>query len=614
LSVDKTFAQQQDISIANEYWVKGEREKAYELFKSLAKSNENLPLIHNNYLNVLLTLSKYKEAEDHVEKMIKRDAANLNYRVDLGLTYVKQGDLPKAEKYYRGIIKDNLDDPFKVKIIADHLLSNGLAEYSEIAFKEVRLSSGKENLFALEMANVYRVQGKKDEMVSEYLNYVTQTPSNISYIKNLLQILLTKADELESLERLLLSKVQQSPDSEVFIDLLIWDYQQQKNFYGAFIQSRAYDKRFGKGAPKKTFEIAQIAFNNKDYDNAGRCYSTIIKDFVSSDEYLPSRLGLLRTTEAKVKQRFPVNKDSVKILIGQYQEFTKQFPDINTTFESLINEAKLYAYYLNQFDSAMLRLNRVIANNKASTVLKAKAKLEIGDIYLLRDEPWEATLLYSQVEKSQRESQLGYEAKLRNARLSYFQGDFKLAEAHLDILKQATSREIANDALELTLRIKENLGMDSVGTALILYADVEKLLYQNKIEEALIKIDELKKGQISAKHSLKEKSDSTYTISNYSILDDVYWLEANLKMRKGEFTEAIALLEKILVEYPEDVLADDAYFTQADIYQNQLRNKEKAMEIYREFLTKFPGSVFAAEARKRFRWLRGDFTGQENLN
>jgi outer membrane protein assembly factor BamD (BamD/ComL family) len=547
----------------------------------------------------------------------------------MGMTYLKEGDLPKAEKYFKGLIKSSVDDAFKIKIIADHLLSNGMAEYSEIAFKELRSSSGKDNLYALEMANIYRVQGKRDEMVSEYLNYVTQTPANINYIKNLLQILLNKTDELESLERLLLEKVQRNPDVEVYIDLLIWDYQQQKNFYGAYIQSRAYDKRFGKGVPKKTFEIAQIAFNNNDYENAERCYNTIIKDFPKSDQYLPSRLGLLRTTEAKVKTRFPVNKDSVKILIGQYEDFIHQFPDINTTFESLISEAQLYAYHLNQFDSAVVRLNRVIGNFKANAYLKAKAKLEIGDIYLLRDEPWEATLLYSQVEKSQRESTLGYEAKLRNARLSYFQGDFKLAEAHLDILKQATSREIANDALELTLRIKENIGLDSMGTALIMYADVEKLLYQNKIDEALKKIEELKKGKASArlnpgetleksmnpaKIEAIEKGDSTFIITNYTILDDVYWLEANLRMRKGEFNHAIALLEKILVEYPDDVLADDAFFTEADIYENQLRNKDKAMEMYREFLNKFPGSVFAAEARKRFRTLRGDFVGQENVN
>ena len=56
-----------------------------------------------------------------------------------------------------------------------------------------------------------------------------------------------------------------------------------------------------------------------------------------------------------------------------------------------------------------------------------------------------------------------------------------------------------------------------------------------------------------------------------------------------------------------DVLADDAYFLEGDIYEHQLKNKEKAMEIYRTFLDKYPGSVYAAEARKRFRTLRGDF-------
>jgi len=56
----------------------------------------------------------------------------------------------------------------------------------------------------------------------------------------------------------------------------------------------------------------------------------------------------------------------------------------------------------------------------------------------------------------------------------------------------------------------------------------------------------------------------------------------------------------------------DPYFLQGEIYERHLHNKDKAMEIYRSFLDKFPGSVYAAEARKRYRTLRGDFTTLPN--
>jgi tetratricopeptide (TPR) repeat protein len=202
---------------------------------------------------------------------------------------------------------------------------------------------------------------------------------------------------------------------------------------------------------------------------------------------------------------------------------------------------------------------------------------------------------------------------LKNAKLSYYKGDFRLAQEHLDILKQATTREISNDALDLSMRIKENIAFDSVGEALKQYASIELLLYQNKNEEALKAIESLKEGrvQLSPRNGSAEKNDSVLNISNQTILDDVYWLEANLRMQQGEFDKSIGLLEKIVQDYGEDILADDAYFLRGEIYERQLQQKDKAMEIYREFLNKFPGSVYAAEARKRYRSLRGDFVGQE---
>jgi tetratricopeptide (TPR) repeat protein len=581
----------QEIQIANEYFSKGQNEKALESYQVLVKNPVNIPSIHANYFNLLMNMGKLKQAEDYVEKLIRREN-KFHYRLDLGILYVKEGDQAKADKYFKGLLKANAEDVYKMKMSADYLSSYNLLQYATEALLQARATGGR-MLYNLELANLYRLQGKKIEMINVYLDYVTQIPSNISYTKNLLQVLLTKPEELEALEQVLYERVQQNQDSEVFADLLIWVNVQQKNFYGAFVQARAYDKRFKK-EQSKTLEIGQIALSNSDYENAIKSFSFVTKEYARTENYLPAELGIIKAREAKVKRTFPVNRDSVRYLIGEYRKFKIRNSGNLNSDEADLSSAMLHAYYLNELDSAVIDLSALAINPKISPQLKAQAKINLGDIYLLKGEGWESTLLYSQVEKSQHDSPLGYDAKLRNAKLWYFSGEFKLAEEHLNILKQATTREIANDAMDLSMRIKENITFDTTGAALKEFSHIELLVYQNKLEEAVKKLEDFKSE------------------TSPGIKDDVYWLEANLLMKEGKFVESITKLQKVLDEFGEDILADDAYFLQGDIYEHQLKEKNKAMEIYREFLNKFPGSVYAAEARKRYRFLRGDFIDMPN--
>lgn len=625
------FAQnQQEIQIANEYLNKGEKAKALAAFQILAKDFQNIPVIHNNYLNLMLDMSQFKQAEDYVEKIIKKDD-RITYRLDLGVVYVRAGELAKADKYLKSIIKIQIEDVYRAKIIADYLASKNLVDYAVYSLQQARNVTNSPALFALELANLYRIQGKRTEMVNEYLDYVTQTPANSAYIKNLMQLLITKPEELQSLEQILLERVQQYQQSEIYADLIIWVNLQQKNFYGAFIQARSYDKRFRK-ENSKTLEIAQIALNNKDYSNADKAFSYVIKEFANTENYLPAQLGLIRTREAKVKKSFPVNKDSVRYLIAEYDKFCARYPENSNAHEARLNQSLLKGYYLNELDSAVKDISKLIANPKVSLMLRNQAKMELGDVYLLKEEPWEATLLYSQVEKSQRETPLGYDAKLRNAKLSYYKGDFKLAQEHLDILKQATTREIANDAMDLSMRIKENTAFDTTGLSLRQFAHIELLIYQNKMEEAQKQLLNFENGKVLMKrpeaviYGLIDTKTLVETEGEYiwvqlpparvnkEIMDDYFWLQANLNMKQGKFKESISFLEKILAQFPDDVYADDAFFLQGDIYETQLGDKEKAKEIFREFLNKFPGSVYAAEARKRFRALRGDFAEDKIVN
>jgi hypothetical protein len=71
-------------------------------------------------------------------------------------------------------------------------------------------------------------------------------------------------------------------------------------------------------------------------------------------------------------------------------------------------------------------------------------------------------LLYSQVEKSNKEQPIGYEAKLRNAKLSYYKGDFELAQGPSGYSEDGHLPRIANDAMDLSLLIKDNMAMDTL--------------------------------------------------------------------------------------------------------------------------------------------------------
>jgi len=585
-----------EIQLANEYLLKGEKKKALELFQDLAKSEINTPFIYNNYINTMLDLGAFDDAQSFLKKISKKDPANIQYSLDLGFVLIRAGEMNKAETHFAKLIQDNKENVQRIKLMADFFMSRSLIDYGIKAMVESRRHLGNEFLYCLDLAMLYRIQGSQDKMVQEYLTYVTQSAANIQYVKNIMQALLTKPDELQSLEKLLYDKVQQSPDVEVYADLLIWVTMQQKDFNASFIQARAYDKRY-KHDGEKTMEVARGALDNEGYGNALKIYRYVIKTYPNSSNFLLAKLGLIRTREARIKKTFPVNPDSVKTLVGDYENFITIYPDNQNSLEAARSEASLYANFLDQKDSAVQILKTLITNPRASSYLKSKAKLDLGDIYVLKGEPWESTLLYSQVEKTQKENPVGYEAKLRNAKLSYYKGDFQLAQEHLDILKEATTREISNDAIDLSLRIKENIAFDSSGLALKEYARIELLLYQNKTNDALLAIEKLKTGI----------SSSGESITVTTVLDDVFPLEANLKMKQGKFSESLAVLEKILEQFPDDILADDAYFLQAEIYERQLNDKDKAKEMYREFLNRFAGSVYAAEARKRYRTLRGDF-------
>jgi outer membrane protein assembly factor BamD (BamD/ComL family) len=222
----------------------------------------------------------------------------------------------------------------------------------------------------------------------------------------------------------------------------------------------------------------------------------------------------------------------------------------------------------------------------------ASCKLDLGDIYLLNNQPWEATLLYSQVEKEFQNSEMEQDAKLRNAKMAYYTGDFVWAKGQLGILKAATTKLIANDALNLQLLIADNTAADSAGNALKMYARADMLIFAEQPEKALKTLDSIDKK-----------------FPNNTLGDDILMAKARLMIAKKDFADAVIALKKIVELHPSELWGDDAVYMLGDIYENNLNDKEQGKVYYQKIITDYPGSLWLNEARKRFRILRGDNPG-----
>ncbi len=579
----------QKIGLANEYFNQGEIEKAKALYQELVKKSRNIPQVHNRYLMVLTQLGEYQEAKDYLVKITKQYPEIVQYPLDLGILHRKAGEDEAADLQISQTLEAIKDEKFQIISAAQYLFNKQETKSALLAYQLGRDSEKDPHLYALEMAEIHRRLGQKDQMVSEYLNFASSNPNNINYVKNILQNLLTDEEDLEGLEELLYDKIQENPNEILYASLLIWVNLQQQNFYGAFIQARALDKR-EKTQGSRVLEIGKIALENKDFKNSIKIFNYLVKESGQGVNYELGKRYLIKSREELVKNTYPVDLDEIRNLIADYDAIIEEIGINERTLEAMRSQAMLYAFYLDQKEPAINILKKIISTPGIKPTLLAQAKLDLGDIHLLNQEPWESTLLYSQVEKAQKDQTLGHEAKLRNAKLSYYQGDFELAQSHLDILKLATSREISNNAMALSLLIQDNTILDSSDLAMKAYANVELALFQNQHQQALLKLDSL----------LQE-------YPGHSLTDEIWWLQSNIYLELGNFDKAIQLLDQVVTSYQYDILSDDAYFLMGTIYEDQLNNSSKAMEIYQDFLSKFPGSIYSSESRKRFRALRGDF-------
>ena len=576
--------------LAIQYYEQKAFEKANIYFDELFnKSAENW---FSYYYKSLLAIKDYSKAEKITKKFLKEDKNNTFLYVRLGQIYKLQNNEKKEKEFYDKAIKDLIAFPPYVQNLATAFVEAGQYNYALDSYQKGR-NATPEYPYYFERAEVFKAMNDLKSMINELLDALEFKESDIELVKINLQNSLGYNEETGGFKNPLLKeelqkRIQKNPDKIAFIEFLIFVQLQQKDFYGAFIQSKSLDKRLNEDG-QRMYELAKLFVTNKQWSVSKQCFDYIILKGPSNlffDASTIDKLSVefLSLTESSLTQREAFISLEVNLL-----KANEKYKNSYLSSGLIKDIASLKAYYLDKSSEAIILLEDYLLNNSLEIQLKAELKLMLADIYLISGEIWEASLLYSQVEKDFKYEAIGQEAKFRNAKLSFYAGDFAWAKSQADVLKGATTKLISNDALDLSLIISDAIAVDTNEAPLKLFACADLMIRQHKYEEAIVKMDSI-----------------NLLYSSNTLGDDIYFKKAQIYMIQKKYKDVESMYKNILEYYPNELYADDAQFKLGELYEYYLSDKEKAKQIYQELLLNFSGSTYAVDARMRYRELRGD--------
>ena len=575
------WANAQNEQLAQNYYDRGEFEKAVVSYEELLKNNPGNSLFFQRTVECYQQLQQFDKAEKALQARLEKFKQS-NLLIELGYNYQLQKDEAKAKKYYEQAIdriSKNVNEAYGIGFAFER---KSLLDYALLAYKtateiEPRLT------FNSQMAVIYGQQGKTDLMIETYLVEAYQNPQNLPLIQSQLSRFMNEdADETfnDNLRKSLLLRAQKTQDI-FWNDFLSWFFIQQKEYGKAFIQQKAIYKREPESF-SNIVNLGQMAIEDNDQEAATEILTFVLQNTNDIDLIIQANSYLM---EMKIENS--QEKDYVAIL----QELDKLITEFGVspyTLPLLRLQANFSAFQLKNPEQAKNILKNAMEMD-LSRNQTAEVKMELADILLFEEKFNQALIYYSQVENDMSGDVLGQEASLKTAKTSYYKADFEWANHQLKVLKSASTQLIANDALDLFLLISDNTVEDSTQTALKKFARADFLLYQNKKQESLAQFQQI----------LKEHKGEEIEAVTLLRIGKIY-------EKLGDFSKALENYETIINNHKEGIYIDEALYFSAEIYADHLKDNEKAKPLYEKVILNHEDSIYSVDARKKYRQLRGD--------
>ena len=568
--------------LAKNYFEQGDYEKAKLVYEKLYAENPNNLNTMLSLVETYQQMEAFVKAEAILKEKLEQPQPAPQLFVVLGNLYALQNREAEKQIAYKKAIASIDINPAYSYAVGGTFEKFTLLDEAIIVYEKAMAIDPKRD-FSYQLARIYGEQGKLKEMFSKYLNLMQSNVAYKSTAQRNFSIYIAEDPTNEAniiLRKLLLEKLQDNPDI-LYNQLLSWLFIQQKEYKKAFTQEKAIYKRTQEDL-NGVAELAVIALTDVAYEDASEMLNFLIENSNTAEAKLQGEQYLMKIALKTGKpEDFPKIKQQFEALLETYGRNQQ-------TYLLQIDYNHFLGFDLKKPNDAITNLKQLLEEN-LTDYQEARVKMELSDILVFQEKFNEALIYYSQIQTKVKSDVLAQEARFKVARTSYFKGDFLWAQTQLDVLKKSASQLIANDAMQLSLLIRDNSLEDSTQTALKKYARADLLALQNKDTEAIAILED-----ILANHK------------GESIEDEAILKEGELYEKGKQFNKAETDYLKLIAFFKDDILADDAYYRLAKLYENELNQPEKAIEYYEQLIFNFANSIYFVEARKKFRMLRGD--------
>lgn len=576
-----TLHAQQEDALAKSYFEQGKFDKAIVLYKELLESNPYHYDYNSKAINCYQQLSEHFLAQRLINKQLKKTKDPV-YFIDLGYNASLLKNSKKADKNYRLAIEAIQNNPALGGRIGQRFEAYSLNKQAIRAY-EYSMSLNPANNYYYQIAGLYGTEQNIEKMFENYLKLLEFNAAYSNTVKRVLRDYVSedKNSEYNTLLRKLLLRNSQRKPNILWNQILSWLFVQEEEYQKAFVQERALYRR-SNGQLKGLVDLALLTKNQGDLELSATIFKFINESTTDPKIKLDSS-RLITEIELQL-----VKEINIEVFKNTYETLLKDYGYSTETIALQLSYARFWTFYAKNPARAIDFLNMAISLSN-SLQATGKLKMELADVLLMEEQFNRALVLYAQIQNTLKNTPMAQEARFKSARVSFYKGDFDWAQTQLKVLKSSSSQLIANDALALHLLIADNKYEDSTQTALKWYAKAELSRFKKEPKQALLHLENL---------LLDHGSES--------IAAQAIFLKAQIQEDLKEFSLAASNYQRVIEDFENSILADDAYFALANLYSGMEGEIEKAKRLYEYIIFNFQDSIHFVDSQKKYRFLRGD--------